>query len=1344
MFYSTQIIAKGGILQVVWTAAHMDRQLRRQAVQDVSIETSVRTILANVDHHSGRPAKRQRREGGDGSDGGGGGGGGGGASGAEGEGALLALRLSGQLMLGVARLYSRKTLYLQQVGGCVRPLCRLPPPRAPLNVDCSGAQHTPCLSYAPARMPTIHPPLPPPRSGPQDCESAVAVMRQYVVTAAAVVGSGSDSDDDDEGDGDTTQPDGPASPRDTAAGRARPPRLAPRAGTKARANKVAAVVSREEDGMGGVGGVYGGRASLLEAVAAGRAGREGGPAGGRGGLAASELHRALSQPPGPQWDGSHGHPEGGRHGAREAGGGGHGEDEETFEVPEHFEFDLDWEQEDLEALRMGGSQLYSTSTATAPRATPSSQQQVQREGEQESQQESQQQQQDMGFDLHLGQDPECSSYPPTQDLNPAPSAHARGAQHHSSPGLPTHPAGADAAANEAADQGWHGRAGGRRSGVQLAEAEAGAPDQYAFPGPVSPDPAAAGVSGGGHGGGDGGGGGGADSWGGGASSGGGGADGWMGGGEDDDVSTGAARAPASPAGDDAGMDIDAAAAAAAAAQAGPSSPSQRQRAGQASLPTTPDATRPSPSTQQLPLGSSVSAAARNNAGHHAPPNPGSHPAAAHNTPAHVPDVHRQAGWPHSVENGDDDASYNPADGDDAGCAVGGAATHARSPRTPAGGIRKATVQLDIQRASGSRTRMPMQKPPSRDGTGAGNNASIRSSMSRFFAESDSLLPAHPEDEDEPASGIVAAMDLESARIRALLQDRSTLLDRMRTARARAGPAAAAAAAAAAARLAYGSDLLRSASGNNINSGSGGARSHAHSRAHPPLRLRVRLAGAEVVADRRVLGAAGVSPTLQYLLQYVSNRSGGAVRGVGAGVAAAAAACRAYDPKGLMRHPADHDAGPEAAVADGGDAEDAQAGGGCAQDEGGPGGLAAAAPEKVKQQQQQRKRQRPLSPHEQQQRQQQEENAHADGRGQPPREEGQGLGAEMGGAGMGRMGQEFDDTDDGMDQHHDYDDAGSHGTYGPQGTGSPPRTNRDSHHTGSGNVNGGRNDNGKENAGGPTPQKQDRDAGGSDHASQPFASDGNAGGGGGGGGGGGFVTASYHTTQTLGQTRSHGGQGPGMEAGFTERTHAVWGRLCLCRTQLRQRRERAGGGARYARAPGNKGRWRGRQLRERRGGLACHSQEHTGLSRVPCSALLTRYPRQGFTTTSGPIPYHNPNSQSQQQLQQRSQSQQHPHTQNTLDTPTTVNKTRSRLAGDGFPVTPGSSSQPFPWGGDVSGAGDDSYGGGGQDGGSQGIVMLSRLDAGRTFFELLVLSNRGFVVLEQGLPYAELGVELLEA
>eukprot|EP00198_Chlamydomonas_reinhardtii_P007464 XP_001696801.1 cohesin subunit SCC1b [Chlamydomonas reinhardtii] len=78
MFYSTQILARKGPLGLVWMAAHMDRGLKRSQVSEASIPGTVDALL--------EPEVA----------------------------APMALRLSGQLLLGVCRLYSKKVAYLLQ------------------------------------------------------------------------------------------------------------------------------------------------------------------------------------------------------------------------------------------------------------------------------------------------------------------------------------------------------------------------------------------------------------------------------------------------------------------------------------------------------------------------------------------------------------------------------------------------------------------------------------------------------------------------------------------------------------------------------------------------------------------------------------------------------------------------------------------------------------------------------------------------------------------------------------------------------------------------------------------------------------------------------------------------------------------------------------------------------------------------------------------------------------------------------------------------------------------------------------------------------------------------------
>jgi hypothetical protein len=74
VFYATQLLSKKGALGIIWIASHLDKQLKRQQIFEASITTSVEAII--------NPE------------------------------APLALRLSGQLLLGLVRIYSRKIQYL--------------------------------------------------------------------------------------------------------------------------------------------------------------------------------------------------------------------------------------------------------------------------------------------------------------------------------------------------------------------------------------------------------------------------------------------------------------------------------------------------------------------------------------------------------------------------------------------------------------------------------------------------------------------------------------------------------------------------------------------------------------------------------------------------------------------------------------------------------------------------------------------------------------------------------------------------------------------------------------------------------------------------------------------------------------------------------------------------------------------------------------------------------------------------------------------------------------------------------------------------------------------------------
>ena len=77
MFYSETLLAKTGPLARVWLAANLERKLTKQNVLTSNLETNVRDIM-----------------------------------GEGGNDAPMALRLSGQLLLGVAKIYGRKVKYL--------------------------------------------------------------------------------------------------------------------------------------------------------------------------------------------------------------------------------------------------------------------------------------------------------------------------------------------------------------------------------------------------------------------------------------------------------------------------------------------------------------------------------------------------------------------------------------------------------------------------------------------------------------------------------------------------------------------------------------------------------------------------------------------------------------------------------------------------------------------------------------------------------------------------------------------------------------------------------------------------------------------------------------------------------------------------------------------------------------------------------------------------------------------------------------------------------------------------------------------------------------------------------
>lgn len=75
MFYSETLLSKTGPLARVWLSANLERKLSKTHILQSNIETSVGAIVGQDQ-------------------------------------APMALRLSGQLLLGVVRIYSRKARYL--------------------------------------------------------------------------------------------------------------------------------------------------------------------------------------------------------------------------------------------------------------------------------------------------------------------------------------------------------------------------------------------------------------------------------------------------------------------------------------------------------------------------------------------------------------------------------------------------------------------------------------------------------------------------------------------------------------------------------------------------------------------------------------------------------------------------------------------------------------------------------------------------------------------------------------------------------------------------------------------------------------------------------------------------------------------------------------------------------------------------------------------------------------------------------------------------------------------------------------------------------------------------------
>jgi len=95
MFYSQVILARKGPLGKIWLAAHFDKKLTKSQIFTTDIEESVNSIL--------NPA------------------------------APLALRVSGHLMLGIVRIYSRKVKYL--MSDCTDAMWKIKLAFRPGNVD---------------------------------------------------------------------------------------------------------------------------------------------------------------------------------------------------------------------------------------------------------------------------------------------------------------------------------------------------------------------------------------------------------------------------------------------------------------------------------------------------------------------------------------------------------------------------------------------------------------------------------------------------------------------------------------------------------------------------------------------------------------------------------------------------------------------------------------------------------------------------------------------------------------------------------------------------------------------------------------------------------------------------------------------------------------------------------------------------------------------------------------------------------------------------------------------------------------------------------------------------------
>lgn len=106
MFYSQVILARKGPLGKIWLAAHFDKKLTKTQIFSTDITDSVESVL--------NPA------------------------------APLALRVSGHLMLGLVRIYSRKVKYL--MNDCTEAMWKIKLAFRPGNVDLGADAHMASLA----------------------------------------------------------------------------------------------------------------------------------------------------------------------------------------------------------------------------------------------------------------------------------------------------------------------------------------------------------------------------------------------------------------------------------------------------------------------------------------------------------------------------------------------------------------------------------------------------------------------------------------------------------------------------------------------------------------------------------------------------------------------------------------------------------------------------------------------------------------------------------------------------------------------------------------------------------------------------------------------------------------------------------------------------------------------------------------------------------------------------------------------------------------------------------------------------------------------------------------------